>query len=470
MNLSHVAYTIRVLHKSDYVKGSTYHSYGLGYYRGMKVAILGYGIEGKVSADYWYKLGNEITVCDENTDLKLPKKYKKKLGDDYLADLGQFDVLVRTAGLNSQKILSANAGISDIQSKITTSYNEFMQKCPTKNTIGVTGTKGKGTTSTLIAKLLGVQGKTVHLGGNIGIAPLKMLPKIKKGDWVVLELSSFQLSDAKFSPHMGVCLMVVPEHLNWHEDMVDYTSAKTNLFTHQKESDVAIYYGENNLSKKITFASKGSKIPYFAPSGVFVKNDCIVSGYNHKEIIPVSKVKLLGVHNLQNICAALTAVQEATGSLDGSAAVLSSFKGLEHRLEFVRTLGGVKYYDDSFGTTPETAIVASQSFASPKVIILGGSDKGAFFEELTNTVVTGNMRHVVAIGDTGPAIARLLRMKGYSSITEGLDTMTKIVKEAKMRAKKGDVVLLSTGCASFGLFEDYKDRGNQFKQAVKSLK
>jgi UDP-N-acetylmuramoylalanine--D-glutamate ligase len=135
----------------------------------------------------------------------------------------------------------------------------------------------------------------------------------------------------------------------------------------------------------------------------------------------------------------------------------------------VKEVGSVKYYDDSFGTTPETAIVALQAVDEPKVLILGGSDKGALFEELTGEVIKQNVRHVITIGKTGPAIAALLRQKGYDKITEDLDTMPAIVKEAKRHAKKGDAVLLSTGCASFGLFKDYKDRGNQFKEAVAKL-
>lgn len=434
----------------------------------MRVAVLGYGVEGEVSAAYWHKLGNEVTVCDENEQLKLPRKYRTKLGEDYLSDLDQFDLLVRSPGLNREKILNANPK-TDLGEKITSSLNEFMAKCPSKNIIGVTGTKGKGTTSTLIAKLLGAQGKTVHLCGNIGVPFLKVLPKIKKDDWIVLELSSFQLSDAKYSPHIAVCLMVVPEHLNWHTDMTDYTSAKSNLFIHQKESDIAIFFAENDLSRKIAFTSNGKKTPYFAAPGVFVKNDLIVNGYNHHEICPVSKVKLLGEHNLQNICAALTTAQEATRSLDKAQAVLYRFSGLEHRLELVRTLAGVKYYDDSFGTTPETAIVAMQAFSQPKIVIMGGSDKGASFEELTNQVIIQGVKHVITIGATGPAIAGLLRIKGYNNITEGLDKMPKIVKEAKKHAKKGDIVLLSTGCASFGLFKDYKDRAQQFTESVLTL-
>lgn len=436
----------------------------------MKVAILGYRVEGQVSAEYWHGLGHKITVCDADTSLKIPKKYESRLGAEYLKDLQEYDLIVRTAGLNPKKIMAANPEHPEIKEQITTSLNEFMAKCPTSNTIGVTGTKGKGTTSTLIAKMLEASGQTVHLGGNIGVAPLKLLPKIKKSDWVVLELSSFQLSDISQAPHIAVCLMVAAEHLDWHDDLEDYTLAKANLFRRQKSVDTAVYFAENELSRQIAANSPGKKVPYFKSPGAFVNRDgMVVLGYNHQEVIHRSKVKLLGEHNLQNVCAALTTVQEALGSIDKAIAVLHSFKGLEHRLELVRTFEGVKYYDDSFGTTPETAIVAMQAFTEPKVMILGGSDKGASFEELTDEVVTGNVRHVVAIGKTGPAIAALLRQKGYDTLTEGKDTMSAVVRAAKSAAKKGDVVLLSTGCASFGLFKDYKDRGNQFKLTVKSL-
>jgi UDP-N-acetylmuramoylalanine--D-glutamate ligase len=149
--------------------------------------------------------------------------------------------------------------------------------------------------------------------------------------------------------------------------------------------------------------------------------------------------------------------------------VITSFAGMEHRLEFVREINGVKYYDDSFGTTPETAIVAMKSFNQPKVLILGGSDKGANYETLADEALKGNVRHVIAIGQTGPNIAELLRKRGYDQITEDVKNMPEIVKKAQQNAQNGDIVLLSTASASFGLFKDYKDRGDQFKQAVQEL-
>lgn len=200
----------------------------------MKVAVVGYGLEGQESARYWSKLGNKITVCDQD-ELKKDDSlhYTWQLGDNYLQNLGSFDVIVRTAGLHPNKIIEANN--PEIEQKITTSVNEFIKICPTQNIIGVTGTKGKGTTSTLITKILEADGKAVHIGGNIGIPALELLPKIKNDDWVVLELSSFQLMDITKNPPITVCLMVVPEHLDWHTNMDEYIGSKQNLFKYQKE-------------------------------------------------------------------------------------------------------------------------------------------------------------------------------------------------------------------------------------------
>jgi UDP-N-acetylmuramoylalanine--D-glutamate ligase len=284
----------------------------------------------------------------------------------------------------------------------------------------------------------------------------------------VLELSSFQLYHFHHSPHIGVCLMVVPEHLDWHQDMQEYVEAKSNLFQYQSPEDIAIYFAGNKYSEEIANYSPGIKIPYCKEPGAKVRTDgMIVIG--EAEVINKSQVKLLGEHNLQNICAAVTAVWQITQDADAIRKVLSSFSGLEHRLEFVRELEGVKYYDDSFGTTPETAVVALKAFTQPKVVILGGSDKGASYDELAEEVMENNVKHAIVLGDTGLKIAELLKQKGYTNISEGLSTMPDIVNAARQHAQSGDVVLLSTASASFGMFHDYKDRGNQFKQAVEAL-
>ncbi len=431
----------------------------------MKIALIGFSVEGLASYDYFVKLGYDITICDISEDIELPAGAKSQLGEGYLSDLDRFDLIVRSAGINRQIILDKNPSVA---SKITTAINEFIANCPTKNIIGVTGTKGKGTTCTLITKMLEASGATVWLGGNIGNSPLEFISKIQPDDWVVLELSSFQLSDLKHSPHIAVCLMVVPEHLNWHTDMTDYTTAKSHLFQHQTKGDIAIYFSQNAISSQIASHSPGTLIPFFAEPGALVNND-VIEIESHK-ICNTSDLKLLGKHNQQNVCAAITAVwQTGLHNITAINSVLKSFTGLPHRLEFVAENSGVSYYDDSFGTTPETAIVAIESFEQPKILIAGGSDKGSDYRDLTSAIKEGNVKHVVTIGDTGQTIAHLLAETGYLNVMDGGDTMEQIVDKAQSLSSPGDIVLLSTGSASFGLFKDYKDRGNRFKKVVQAL-
>ena len=431
----------------------------------MKIAILGYGAQGRAAYDYW-RDGNEITICDGNSELELPTDVNTQLGAYHLKGLDQFDLLVRSPIVHPQAIVAANS--PDILAKIATVTNEFLRVCPTKNVIGVTGTKGKGTTSTLIAQMLEAAGQRVHLGGNIGIPPLDMLKNdIQPDDWVVLELANFQLIDLQHSPHIAVCLMVVPEHLDWHIDTAEYYAAKTQLFRWQTAADIAIYFADNDESKRIADSGAGLKIPYYQAPGAVVINDTVA--IDSQTICRLNEIRLLGAHNWQNVCAAVTAVWQITHDTTAIHSVITSFSGLEHRLQLVATIKGVDYYDDSFGTTPETAIVALQALRQPKVIILGGSDKGAHYEILAQAVVDNNVRHVIAIGATGPAIAVDLTKRGYDNGLSEAATMSEIIKSASLIAEPGDVVLLSTACASFGMFANYKDRGEQFKAAVRKL-
>src|SRR5579871_3615910 len=451
----------------------------------MRIGIVGWGLEAQ-SAFRHFGPEHEYMIVNESAQDNFPPESDKikvrfnqnsappgiggQVSDlSYLEGIEACDKIVYqpTAYFNLKKAFPKD---SPFWTKATTVYDIFFENTPTKNIIGVTGTKGKGTTSTLIAKMLEAQGKTVHIGGNIGTPILDLLPEVKQDDWLVWELANFQLKPASFSPHVAVCVMITPEHLDWHPSFEDYIDSKANLFRHQKPDDIAIYFADNEYSKQIAGHSPGKKVPYFAKPGAFVRGDgMIVIGEDEKEIVHKSEVKLLGEHNLQNICAACTAVSEALGSLDKAKAVLSSFSGLEHRLELVRDFEGVKYYDDSFGTTPETAIVALKALTQPTIVILGGHDKGADYEKLADEVLKLNPRHVVSIGLVGPLIAKRLKSKGYNSVTEGLGDMPAIVLAARELAQPGDAVLLSTGTSSFGMFKDYKDRGNQFKKAVQEL-
>lgn len=434
----------------------------------MKVAILGFADQGRSAYEYWHHGKNEITICDQDQSIQVPLGTKTKLGDDYLKDLDKFDLLVRTPSIHPREIAAANPDSPNILDKVTSVTNEFLRICPTKNVVGVTGTKGKGTTSTLITEMLKAAGKRVHLGGNIGIPPLDLLRNnIKPDDWVVLELANFQLIDLRYSPHIGVCLMVIPEHLNWHPNVDEYVTAKAQMFARQFPGDTAIYLADDELSKFIASFGLSKKTPYMRAPGATIENNSVhIDGH---DICKTSEIKLLGKHNWQNICAAVTAVWQVTQDTKAMRKVITGFSGLEHRLEFVRDVDGVKYYDDSFGTTPETAIVAIEAFKEPKVVILGGSDKGADYSELADVVIKNNVRSVVAIGITGKKIAALLRNKGYKNVLDGDSTMTGVVFAARSQAKPGDVVLLSTASASFDMFKNYKDRGEQFKNVVQSL-
>lgn len=443
----------------------------------MKIAILGYGDQGRSAYDYW-NADNEITICDENSSIEVPDDTTGRLGPSYLHGLDQYDLLVRSPGIHTRDIVAANSPA--ILEKVTTVTNEFFRVCPTTKIIGVTGTKGKGTTCTLIAKMLAADSWRVHLGGNIGTPPLDMLKRnIQPDDWVVLELANFQLIDLKYSPHIAVCLMMTPEHLDWHADSEEYYNAKAQLFRHQTTDDIAVYDDLNEVSKHVVSVSPGWKIPYMAFPGSFVEDGKIV--IDNQVVCQTSELKLLGQHNWQNACAAVTTVWKATQNLDAMRNVLTDFSGLPHRLELVREVNGVKYYDDSFGTTPETAIVALQALEQPKVAILGGSVKRSEFDALAGVIASDNVRQVILIGNTSnpdhptatPDIEAALRAHGFNNITSlvrsGGCSIDEIVQAAQAATQPGDAVLLSTACASFDMFKNYKDRGEQFAKAVQAL-
>jgi UDP-N-acetylmuramoylalanine--D-glutamate ligase len=376
--------------------------------------------------------------------------------------------------VHPRELVAANG--PEILQKVTSCIDEFFAKCPAP-IIGVTGTKGKGTTSTLIYKILQAAGKKVFIGGNIGTVPLDFLHEVTPDSFVVLELSNFQLIDFKGHPNVAVCLMLVPEHLDWHPDKEEYYAAKANLFAHQTPDDRLVYNGGNGTTTKVVSASKADKIPYYVPlagqenrktNGAYVLDETIF--YRDEEVCDTNDVALLGRHNLENVCAAITAVwQIIDGNTDVIKKVVGEFTGLEHRLELVRELAGVKYYSDSFATTPESTIAAVRSFEQPKVLILGGIDKGIPFFDLVAELTHTNLRQILCIGTTGPKIAEMLASRGVDNVIAGGTTMTEIVANAQKAAQFGDVVLLSTACASFDMFKNYKDRGNQFKQAVNNL-
>lgn len=430
----------------------------------MKVAIVGYGTEGAASYRYYSQLGADITIVDESEEPKqeLPAGVKVQLGPDALDDLNGFDLVLRTPPIHPARLHT--------DGKVWSATREFFDKCPAP-IIGITGTKGKGTTSSFIAEILKAAGETVHLVGNIGVPALDVLPQIKSKDIVVFELSSFQLWDSTDSPHVSVVLMIEPDHLDVHDSMADYINAKANIVRWQKPTDTAIYNPSNAISKRIANYSSGTKLPYTEAPAAYVKNGSFY--INEQKICSTSTVVIPGTHNLDNACAAITAAWQFTHDPAAVEAGLHTFTGLPHRLKLVRKVDEVAYYDDSIATTPGSAIAAIAAFDEPKVLILGGSDKGAEYGELIAAIRNNlsSIRGIITIGETGRRIAELLKnVKVQNGIDLGTSTtMQEIVEKAKDLARPGDVVILSPASASFGMFKNYADRGEQFVIAVERL-
>lgn len=437
----------------------------------MKIAILGFAGQGQSSFEYWNTPGNEITICDQSKDITIPEGTLAQLGDDYLANLDRFDLIVRTPILHPRDIVAANPDSPNILDKVTSNTNEFFRASPTQNIIGVTGTKGKGTTSTLITRMLEAAGKKVHLGGNIGIPPLELLKdNIQADDWVVLELANFQLIDLKYSPHIAVCLMIEPEHQDWHEDLEEYIAAKQQLFIHQKSDDVAIFYAKNENSISIADASEGLQIPYYEKPGAVIENETVVIDGN--TLCQTNELKLLGTHNWQNVCAATTAVWQITQDNAALRSALTSFSGLPYRIELRREVNGVKYFNDSFATAPGAAIAAMNAINEPKVMIIGGYDRGLPLEELAEAIKQkgDSIRKIVLIGASADRTAEVFAQKGLTNFVHcRAKSMPEIVATATSEAQPGDAVVLSPSFASFDMFKNFEERGNFYNEAVAAL-
>jgi UDP-N-acetylmuramoylalanine--D-glutamate ligase len=463
-------------------------------FKNKKIAVIGAGVEGVASAEWLVKQGADVVVVDANESSG--KELRAKgieivAGKNYLDNLDQYDMIVRSPGikLNLPELVAAKEkGVI-----ITSQTKLFFDLCPAP-IIGVTGTKGKGTTASLIYEMIKKEGLDVYVGGNIGVPPLTFLDDLKPTSWVVLELSSFQLEDLDKSPHIAVMLMIVREHLgadtvgtlNFHETMEDYVEAKRNLIRFQKTTDFAILnrdYPATHESDIHTIAKvlQVSREQEAAGDGCFTRQGNILVRRDDKEheILPVADVLLPGAHNIENICAAAMAAVLAGVSRSTIASVLRTFKGLEHRLELVKEVRGVRYYDDSFSTTPETAIAAIEAFDAPEILILGGSTKNSDFTELGDVLNTrSNIKAVIGIDPEWKRIKKELKIESFDNaqeksekrkIIEGCKNMDEIVKKAAELAQPGDVVLLTPACASFGMFNNYKERGDLFKQAVDSL-
>lgn len=444
------------------------------------IGVIGLGIEGFSSAKLLLEKGAKITILDKkeekNLDQNLLDQVKKMpvkliLGGKYLDTLDDFEIVVRSPGIKRDlaELLAfeKNGGIITSQIKI------FFDLCPAR-IIGITGTKGKGTTSTLIYKMLQAQGLDVYLGGNIGNSPLDFLNKLTSESWVVLELSSFQLMDLTKSPHIAVMLMTTSEHLDYHKNVEEYIEAKRNILKFQNSNDFAVVNRDYPVSNESDILTEGKVYKVSrereTAGGCYVKDNKIWVNINgsDEEIIKLEDILLPGSHNSENICAAVMVARILKIQKENIVDVLKTFKGLEHRLELIAEIRGVRYYDDSFSTTPETAIAAILAFKNPEILILGGSGKGSDFSELGKIIAQSkNIKAIIGIGQEWERIKDQLKMNKSEVVAiEGARDMQTIVAAVQKIAKSGDVVLLSPACASFDMFKNYKDRGEQFKKAV----
>jgi UDP-N-acetylmuramoylalanine--D-glutamate ligase len=313
----------------------------------------------------------------------------------------------------------------------------------------------------------------VWLLGNIGIPALDYLGQIQADDVVVYELSSFQLWDLEYSPHIAVVLRVEPEHLDVHDDFSDYVDAKTNIRRFQKPDDFCIFHPTNQYSRQIAESTNiGTSYPYGTPDnrGVYEKDDEFYE--NEQKICSVKSLQLIGGHNVENACAAVSVAKLYGISNDDIEKGLMGFRGLPHRLEFVREVDGVGYYNDSFSSSAPATVAAIKSFTQPEILIIGGIDRGGDFTEMTDEISgRGNIKAIIIIGTIRNKLYKMISDKNslLNIISTEALAMRDIVGLACNQAVPGDVVVLSPGCASFDMFKNFYDRGDQFKEEVNKL-
>lgn len=457
-------------------------------FKGKHIGVLGISTEGCDTVRFLHKRGAIITCCDRRTEKDLGQTYEElsgfgvsfQLGQGYLNNLSAFDAVVRTPGMSPR--FPQLAAYRKNGGQITSLTKIFFEECRAP-IIGVTGTKGKGTTSTIIAEMMKADGKIVHLGGNVGIPLLSRVDRIHESDWVVLELSSFQLEDLTKSPHIAVVLRTTQEHLanfdklatNFHVTKETYVEAKRSIVRYQTEKDVAVVNKDDPTSWGFAHET-GAKNYFFSMSDhsadAFVVDHAVYLRLERetRKLCDRETVKLRGDHNLENIAAASLASLAAGVSIEAMKKAVMIFPGLEHRLEFVRIVNGVDYFNDTFSTVPETTIAAIRSFDKPIILILGGSEKGSDFTQMGYEIAGSRTKTLIVFGDMTQRILKAVNDAGFTGrCITGLRTMKDVVSRAGNEASPGDVVLLSPACASFDMFKNYKERGKQFKEEVKKL-
>lgn len=445
----------------------------------LRIGIVGFGVNNRALTRWLVKHGaGEVVVYDENPNARnhgTTLNVEWELGEGALEKISA-DIIYKSPGIpfDRPEILAAEAkGI-----KISSQTELFLTLCNAK-TVGITGTKGKGTTSTLIANIMerhykDIGGK-VYLAGNIGRDPFEFLDDLRPHDLVVLELSSFQLENIRKSPNVAVVLGITEDHIDYHHSVDAYHDAKTGIVRNQTKDDVAILSLDNKVS--FAFAQMAiSKVYYYSiiksvDMGVFLKGDA----FNWREDLDImpqviayaSDTQMPGAHNLSNIAAAITTCLVLGAKINSIIPEIRQYKGLPHRIEKVLDSKGISWYNDSASTNPDTTIAAINSFLEKKILIAGGSDKGIDYNKLGETLGQSNVKKLILMGVTAGKISSSAQAHGFSGedIIE-VENLEDAVKTAKDFAEAGDVVLLSPASASFDMFTNYEVRGNHFKSLV----
>lgn len=456
------------------------------YIRFRKVAVIGLGVSNLPLLDYLHDKKANVTIFDDRTIDELSKDIVDKItnygftfsfGKNSLEKLNNFDLIFRSPScLPTKPELEKEAQRGAI---VTTEIELLMKMCPAK-IIGVTGSDGKTTTTSLINAILKDAGYNTYLGGNIGTPLFTKLEEMKPEDVVVLELSSFQLMGMEVSPDIAVVTNMFPDHLNVHKSYEEYQEAKKNILLHQDKNGIAILNKDNDITRNFAKDVVGKAV--FFSSTKQLKDGYVYDRADQMikhcvdgkciELLKKDEIKLRGIHNYENICAALAAT-ETVATKEQQLNAIKNFNGVEHRLEFVRELNGVRYYNDSIGTSPASTIAGLNAFDENIVLLAGGSDKGLDYKEIGEKIAQ-KVGTLILTGPTSEKIENATVIALGEMQDKKIDiihctNLEEAVKMAKQKAVTGDVVLLSPASASFDAFKNFEERGKKFKQYVNEL-
>ena len=450
--------------------------------KGKKVAFIGTGVSHNELIRLFLAKGIDVTVLDRKPEEAYDKDLLKSLsgakfitGESYLDTLEDFDVVYRTPGMyyNHPRLVEARKhGVV-----VTSEMESFFELCPCR-IFAVTGSDGKTTTTTIISEFLKAEGYTVWLGGNIGKALLPRIESISEDDYAVVELSSFQLISMRQSPDVAVITNITPNHLDVHGTMEEYIQCKTNLITHQNAFSRAVLNLDNEGTRALAGLVRG-QLGWFSrrekpERGAYLREDgmlCYTENGTDTPVVHRDDIRIPGMHNVENFLGVIAALW-GDAPVSAFVKVAKEFGGVEHRIEFVRELAGVKWYNDSIATSPTRVLAGLRSFSQRIIVIAGGYDKKIPFEPMAETVCE-RVKLLILMGATAEKIEKAVTAaKNYDPEHIRIlhaTSMEEAVLTAKREALPGDIVTLSPACASFDLYPNFEARGLHFKRLVKEL-